>query len=118
MQIIGTAKCQDTKKCRLWFDQRGISYHFVDLAKRALSNGEWQAIAAGRDWDDLIDRDGRAWKKRQLAWKEYSPREELLEEPNLLRTPVLREGREVIIGYDPQAWERVAQKIKAGGHHE
>ncbi|OQX28787.1 MAG: hypothetical protein B0D92_07070 [Spirochaeta sp. LUC14_002_19_P3] len=107
MQIIGTLKCRDTKKCRLWFDQRGVKYHFVDLAKRALSDGELESIAAGRSWDDLLDRDGRAWNKRQLAWKDYDPRAELREEPGLLKTPVVREGRDAVIGHDEQGWERI-----------
>ncbi len=112
MQIIGTASCRNTKKCRLWFDQRGISYHFVNLSKRSLSDGELQAIAQGREWDDLIDRDSKAWKKLQLEWKAYNPMEELSEEQGLLKTPILREGRTVVVGYDVQAWEAIAQRLK------
>ncbi len=115
MQIIGRMKCRDTKKCRLWFDQRGIKYHFVDLEKRDLSQGEWQAVATGRNWDDLIDRSGKAWEKHQLAWKDYNPRDELMDDSALLKTPVLREGRMVAVGYDPGAWEKVLQMIKSGG---
>ena len=112
MQIIGTVKCRDTKKCRLWFDQRGIAYHFVDLAKRPLSPGELKAVAAKATWDGLIDKDGRAWAERQLAWKEYDPEEELGDDIRLMKTPVVREGAEVVIGYDPEAWERLAVKMR------
>lgn len=107
MQIIGTLKCRDTKKCRLWFEQRGVKYHFVDLTKRALSEGELEAVAAGGYWEDLIDRDGTVWNKRLLAWKDYDPRVELREEPGLLKTPIVREGRDVVIGYNEQGWERI-----------
>lgn len=112
MQIIGTAKCRDTKKCRLWFDQRGISYHFVDLAKRSLSSGELKAIAAKTTWDDLIDKDGKVWAKKQLAWKEFDACEELEEDSLLLKTPVVREGKDVVIGYNPDAWKKIAETIK------
>ena len=110
MQIIGTAKCRDTKKCRLWFDQRGLDYHFVDLAKRPLSPGELRAIASGNSWDQMLDRDGKAWKSRQLEWKDFNPEEELNEEPLLLKTPVVREGSESIIGMNPEAWARISGK--------
>ncbi len=110
MQIIGTAKCRDTKKCRLWFDQRGITYHFVDLAKRTLSTGELKAIAAKTAWDDLIDKEGKAWAEKQLEWKEYDAFEELEEDIRLLKTPVVREGKEVVIGYNPEAWSVIAGK--------
>ena len=104
LQIIGTAKCRDTRKCRLWFDQRGISYHFVDLGKRALSPGELRAIAAGKSWDDMMDRSSKAWAKKQLEWKEFDPEEELTADSLLLRTPVVRNGVDVVIGYEPMSW--------------
>ncbi len=109
-QIIGTAKCRDTKKCRLWFEQRGISFHFVDLGKRGLSSGELQSIALRTSWDDMMDRESKAWTKRQLEWKEFIPEEELNEEPLLLKTPVVREGSKIVIGYKPDEWEQFVNK--------
>ena len=110
MQIIGTAKCRDTKKCRLWFDERGISYHFVDLNKRPLSPGELESIAAKNGWDEMLNKKSRSWEKRQLAWKDFDPREELTEDPGLLLTPVVREGRDAVLGYRPEDWARLAGK--------
>lgn len=110
LQIIGSAKCKDTKKCRLWFDARGISYHFVDLSKRGLSSGELNAIAARNSWDDMLDRKGKSWVKRQLEWKEFNPEEELTADPMLLKTPVVRNGYDVVIGYSPDSWVRFAEK--------
>ena len=110
MQVIGTAKCRDTKKCRLWFDQRGLSYHFVDVAKKPLSPGELKAIAAKNGWEAMLDKDGKAWAKKQLEWKEFDPEEELSDEPLLLKTPVVREGATAIIGYDPDAWAALTGK--------
>lgn len=104
MQIIGTLKCRETKKCRLWFDQRGIGYHFVDLTKRPLSSGELKSIASKNSWEALLDKDGKVWKARQLEWKDFDAEEELNEEPLLLKTPIVREGAEAIIGYRPEEW--------------
>jgi len=104
-QIIGSAKCKDTKKCRLWFEQRGIPFHFVDLGKRALSSGELLSIAQKTSWEQMMDRNSMAWKKRQLEWKTFSAEEELNEEPLLLKTPVVRGSNRVVIGYKPDEWE-------------
>ena len=109
LQIIGTAKCRDTKKCRLWFEQRGISFHFVDLGKRSLSPGELKAIAAVIPWDDMMNRESKAWKKKQLEWKEFNPEEELFEDSLLLKTPVVRDGNNIVIGYVPELWENYSQ---------
>ncbi len=110
LQIIGTVKCRDTKKCRLWFDQRGISYHFMDLGKRALSSGELKAIAARNSWDEMLDRNGKTWAKKQLEWKEFDPEEELTADPMLLKTPVVRDGVEAVIGYEPESWVKFSGK--------
>ena len=112
MQIIGSLKCRDTKKCRLFFDQRGIDYHFVDLAKRSLSDGELKSIVQGRSWEDLIDTGGKVWQKKQLAWKDYNAEEEIREDQSLLITPILRDKNSVVIGLKPEEWERIAGQIK------
>lgn len=112
MQIIGTNKCRETKKCRLWFDQRGISYHFVDLNKRPLSEGELDAVARSTGWDALLNRKGKAWKERQLEWKEFDPRTELLETPLLLTTPIVRSGKTVVIGSDTDGWSSIQDLLK------
>jgi len=109
-QIIGTPGCRDTKKCRLWFEQRGVGFHFVDLKKRALSAGELKSIASAASWDEMLDRESKAWKKRQLEWKEFDPLEELSNEPLLLKTPVVRRGSDVVIGYRPDEWQRFIEK--------
>ena len=110
MQIIGTAKCRDTKKCRLWFDQRGLDYHYVDLSKRSLSPGELQSIAAASSWEEMLDRDGKVWAKRQLEWKDFDPEEELNQDALLLKTPVVRDGRKAVIGLKPEAWAEMTGK--------
>ena len=110
MQIIGTLKCRETKKCRLWFDQRGIKYHFVDISKKPLSPGELGSVAAGIGWDNMIDKSGKVWKKRQLEWKEFDPEEELLQEPELLTTPIVREKKIVIAGYKPDQYNIFLQE--------
>ena len=113
MQIIGTAKCRGTKRCRLWFDQRGIPYHFLDYRKKPFSLGELKAVAAVHTWENLIDRDSATWKKYQLEWKDYDPREEIIEHPDLLITPILRDGSEVILGCDTSGWRRIADKHRS-----
>lgn len=93
----------------MWFDERGISYHFVDLAKRPLSSGELNAIASRISWDDMMNRDSKAWVKKQLEWKVFDPEEELSADPMLLKTPVVRDGSDVVIGYRPEEWTRYAK---------
>lgn len=82
----------------------------MDLSKRGLSAGELNAIAARNSWDEMLDRDGKSWVKRQLEWKEFNAEEELTADAMLLKTPVVRNGYDVVIGYSPASWVRFAEK--------
>ena len=61
----------------------------MDLDDRDLSPGEWQAIFRNLSPEDLIDRDSRLFKEK-LAFLDFSAEEELVAQPKLLKTPVLR----------------------------
>jgi arsenate reductase (glutaredoxin) len=89
----------------MWFDERGIGYHFIDLLVKPLSPGELKSIANYTSWESMLNRDSKVWKSRQLDWKEFDPYEELLTNPLLLKTPVVRGDAAVVIGYDPAAFE-------------
>jgi arsenate reductase len=102
-----------TKKAERFFRDRGISYYFVNLGKHLLSQGELEnfrrGLAAG---ERLIDTQSPAYKKRGLAYMDYDETEELLADPLLLRTPLVREGSRVIIGDDEKAWKAFAAQLK------
>ncbi|RKX89879.1 MAG: ArsC family transcriptional regulator, partial [Spirochaetes bacterium] len=55
IQIIGTKKCNSTKKAVRFFKERNIPFYFVDLNERELSPGELSAITARIPASDLID---------------------------------------------------------------
>jgi len=105
IQIIGTKKCQDTRKADRFFRERGIQAYFVDLNERPLSEGELQNICRKLDPDDLLDRDSKAFAKAGLAYMVYDPIQEALKNPILLKTPIVRFGKEVAIGLQPAIWK-------------
>ena len=106
MQIYGTRKCKLTKKAERFFRDRGVPYHFVDLTERGLSQGELDNIRRGIPLaESLIDSESAAYKKRGMAYMEYDELEEILADPLLLRTPVVREGSRVIAGDNEAAWK-------------
>ncbi len=105
IQIIGTKKCKDTQKATRFFKERGVNFHLMDLNQRALSPGELDNILLRVEGEDLLDPHSPSYKKRGMAYMSFDLREELLEDPGLMRTPVVRNGREVTVGYAPDTWE-------------
>ena len=106
IQIIGTKKSNNTKKAIRFFKERNIKFHFMDLNEREISAGELSNIMNRIPPDDLIDTESTAYKKRGFAYMEYDPVEEILEDNNLMRTPVVRNGKEVTVGYAIEVWKQ------------
>ncbi|MEJ5351005.1 MAG: arsenate reductase family protein [Melioribacteraceae bacterium] len=105
IQIIGTKSCNDTRKAERFFKERRIQYHFRDLTEKGLTKGELENIKAKIPLEDLINREGKQFKKRNLQFMVFDIEEELLNDPLLIKTPIVRNGKEVTIGYQPDIWK-------------
>jgi arsenate reductase-like glutaredoxin family protein len=106
IQIFGTNKCNDTKKAQRFFKERGIKFHFRDLADKGVSKGELENIKRVFNPEELIDKEGRQFKKRNLMYIKYNTEEELLEDSLLFKTPIVRNGSKVTLGNQPDVWKQ------------
>ena len=105
IQIFGTSKCFDTKKAQRWFKERRIKFQFVDLTKYGISPGELKSVKNAVGMDALLNETHPdAALVSYLAYDE-DKLEKLLEEPRLLRTPIVRNGRQATVGYCPDVWQ-------------
>ncbi|MBZ0183299.1 MAG: arsenate reductase family protein [Melioribacteraceae bacterium] len=105
IQIFGTKKCNDTKKAERFFKERGIQFHYRDFAEKGMSKGELDNIKRVFDVEDLIDKEGKEYKKRNLQYIIHDIEEELLSDPLLFKTPIVRNGNKVTIGFEPEIWK-------------
>ena len=105
IQIFGTSKCFDTKKAERYFKERRIRYQLVDLKKYGISRGELQSVKNAVGLEALVDpRHPDAALVSYLAY-DQDKLEKLLEDPGLLRTPIVRNGRQATVGYCPDVWK-------------
>ena len=108
IQIFGTKKSADTRKAERWFKERGIKYQSVDLKEKGLSRGELQSVmqAAG-GLDALIDPECK--DKDLLALLKYIAAEDrfgkVLENQAVLKQPIVRNGKQATVGYQPEVWK-------------
>ena len=102
--IYGTKKCNDTKKAQRFFKERNIPFHFRDLAEKGLAKGELNNITSKIQLENLIDKESKQFKKRGLEYMVYNIEEELLEDPLLIKTPIVRNGNLYTIGNDQKTW--------------
>ena len=105
IQIFGKSKCFDTKKAERYFKERRIKYQFIDLNRYGISRGELQSVRTAVGLDNLVDE-----KPPDAALMSYLARtedkmERLFEDPTLLKTPVVRNGKQATVGYQPDVWK-------------
>ena len=105
IQIFGIKNSNNTRKAERFFKERRIPFHFRDLTEKGISKGELDNIKQVIPVEELIDREGTQFKKRNLAYMVYDIEEELLNDPLLFRTPIVRNGRMVTVGYEPEVWK-------------
>lgn len=107
VQIFGIKNDSDTRKALRFFQERRIRTHFVDLKTRAASAGELRRFAQKFGAEALLDRDGKRYRDRGLHVAHVSePRilPLLEDDPLLLRTPLLRSGNLLSVGWDEAKW--------------
>ena len=104
-QIFGRRNCRETGKARRWFQERRIPFQFVDLEIKGLSPRDLETVAQAVGWENLLDRESRRFLEKGLAFMTPAriPKV-LLEDPLLLKTPIVRRGRRAVVGMHPETW--------------
>ena len=108
IQIFGTTKCFDTKKAQRYFKERGVKFQFVDLKEKGLSKGEYSSVKqAVGGLDAMLNPECR--DQNALALVRYisdeDKDEKVLENQQVLKTPIVRNGRLATVGYQPEIWK-------------
>ena len=105
IQIFGTSKCVDSKKAERWFKERRIKFQAVDLKKQGMSLGELTSVKNAVGLEAMVEpKHPDAVLVSYLA-TEQAKLEKLFEDPSLLRTPIVRNGRQATAGFCPEVWE-------------
>ena len=108
IQIFGTKKCFDTKKADRYFKERGIKAQFIDLKEKGMSKGEFTSVKqAVGGLDAMLDENCK--DKNTLTLIKYlseaEKEEKVLENQQVLKTPIVRNGKKATVGYMPDVWK-------------
>ena len=116
IQIFGTPKCKTTRAAQRFFADRSIKVMVVDLREKGLSKGELANVAkAVGGLRALYDETSPRVLERGL---QHSLLDDarlsvlLLEDPLLLRTPIVRDGPRAAVGDAEASWKRFAEVAK------
>jgi arsenate reductase (glutaredoxin) len=111
VQIFGLKKSAETRKALRFFSERRIRSHFVDLMEREISEGELQRFIQRFGTEGLLDRTSKRFVELGLQHTSMSPSrwaDKLLEEPLLLRLPLVRrlgQSAALTVGLAEDIWK-------------
>ena len=109
IQIFGKSKCFDTKKAERYFKERRIKYQMVDLMRFGLSGKEFDSVLrAVGGIDNLIDWESKSQEITNMKYMDdkLAKEDKLFDDPSLMKTPIVRNGKQATAGYCPEIWEK------------
>lgn len=86
-----------------------MKYQFIDMKEKGMSKGEFTSVSqANGGLENMINWEGR--DKELLALIKYLAEEDklakVLEHPQVIKTPVVRNGKQSTLGYQPEVWKK------------
>ena len=113
IQIFGKNKCFETKKAERFFKERGIRFQRIDLPDKGMSRRELESvIRAVGGMEQLVDTNDRDY----ILWQHLLPDAQfdmLLETPEMLRTPIVRNAQKATVGAAEAVWKAWIEAEKA-----
>ena len=109
IQIFGKSKCFDTKKAERYFKERRIKYQYIDLLRYGMSGKEFDSVLrAVGGIDALIDWDSKSPEITLMKYMEdkRTKEDKVFDDPSLMKTPVVRNGKLATVGYQPETWAK------------
>jgi len=105
IQIFGKSKCFDTKKAERYFKERRIKYQLVDVIKFGMSLGELGSVKNAVGLEAMIDESDADYPLIKYLASNEAKLDKLFEQPYLIKTPIVRNGKQATVGFCPDVWK-------------
>lgn len=106
--IFGIKNCDTMKKAFTWLDEHGVRYEFHDYKKAGIDLAQLKAWSKQTGWEVLLNRQGTTWRKlspdQQADMTQAKAFDLMVENPSLIKRPVLQEGSSVLVGFSPDRY--------------
>lgn len=105
IQIFGKQKCFDTKKAERYFKERRIKFQFIDVLRYGMSRGELNSVKNAVGLEAMIDKSDEDYPLVQYLASDDAKLDKLYEDAYLIKTPIVRNGKQATVGYCPEIWK-------------
>lgn len=90
----------------------GAELESRDLDKQRLSEAELDELIGERDYREFLNSRNKLYRARKMMESPPSRAEAIklmVKEPNLIRRPVVIRGSQVVLGFDTEAYKKLAK---------
>jgi len=109
--LYGIPNCDTIKKARKWLNDNGIEYRFHDYKKQGLDKALLRTWIDEIGWEALLNRRGTTWRKLPQAVRDGIDEESairvMLDNPSIIRRPVLETDGLRQVGFSEQAYREL-----------
>ncbi|HZF27864.1 MAG TPA: ArsC family reductase [Gammaproteobacteria bacterium] len=106
--LYGIKNCDTMKKARAWLDARGVAYDFHDYKAEGVDRVQLERWIGTVGWQTLLNRAGTTFRKlpdaRKATLDERQAVALMIEQPSLIKRPVLTLGDEMLVGFSPEKY--------------
>ena len=106
IQIYALKRDFDVQKAERYFKERRIPFQFIDLGKKGMGLRELESVRRAVGLEAMIRLSDKDWQSHYVAQLTdvQAALEALHNDPKLLRTPIVRNGAQATVGYQPDVW--------------
>lgn len=109
--LHGIRNCDTVKKARAFLDGRGEAYRFHDFKTEGVTESQLLRWCGAVGWERVLNRAGTTFRKLPEAAKADLSQERalrlMLDQPTMIRRPVLEHGTATLVGFKPDGYERL-----------
>jgi arsenate reductase len=106
--IYGIKNCDTMKKARAWLGKKGVAYDFHDYKTAGIERGRLEGWAGKVGWEVLLNRAGTTFRKLPDKDKDGLTEKKaialMLDQPSMIKRPVLDVGGKLLIGFKPEEY--------------
>jgi len=100
------------KKARAWLEAHGVDHTFHDYKVDGIDRARLESWLKIVGWETLLNRAGTTFRKLPDEAKEdldeHKALQLMLEQPSMIRRPVLEKGRTLWVGFSPEKYSTLA----------
>ena len=106
--IYGIPNCDTMKKARTWLGSNGVAHEFHDYKIAGIERAKLEGWAKVVGWETLLNRAGTTFRKLPDKSKQNLDEAKaiklMLEQPSMIKRPVLERGKTLLVGFSPEEY--------------